>query len=151
MDGIFTRVGASDDLAAGQSTFMVEISHPLSSGSARALLIPVPVSPQTDSLPIQKSALLPKEFFLPALFNSELDQLRELVQNTKQVLVGVESSERERSGIKTLKIGYNRVFGYYIEVSKQSESLGAQDQRHRQAARTDHSAEWYPGKAHPPR
>ena len=51
-------------------------------------------------------------------FNSELDQLRELVQNTKQVLVGVESSERERSGIKTLKIGYNRVFGYYIEVSK---------------------------------
>ena len=51
-------------------------------------------------------------------FNSELDQLRELVQNTKQVLVEVESSERERSGIKTLKIGYNRVFGYYIEVSK---------------------------------
>ena len=43
----------------------------------------------------------------------------------------------------------------YIRVDlhfhRQSESLDAQDQRHRQAARTDHSAEWYPGKAHPPR
>lgn len=47
----------------------------------------------------------------------ELDRLHELLTNTKGVLAEIESREREKTGIKTLKIGYNKVFGYYIEIS----------------------------------
>ena len=50
-------------------------------------------------------------------FNSELDELRSLSKNSKDALAYIENKERERTGIKTLKIGYNRVFGYFIEVT----------------------------------
>ena len=49
--------------------------------------------------------------------DDELDRLRELLTNTKGVLAKIEADERERTGIKSLKIGYNKVFGYYIEIS----------------------------------
>ncbi len=51
-------------------------------------------------------------------FDSELDELRGLSQNAGQYLVDLEAREKERSGIATLKVAYNRVHGYYIEVSK---------------------------------
>jgi DNA mismatch repair protein MutS len=51
-------------------------------------------------------------------FSNELDVLRATARDARQVLAGIEQRERERTGIKSLKIGYNRVFGYYIEVSK---------------------------------
>ena len=51
-------------------------------------------------------------------YNSELDELKNIRKNSKDYLVGIESNERERTGIKNLKIGYNKVFGYYIEISK---------------------------------
>lgn len=51
-------------------------------------------------------------------YHKELDEYRTLVQNTKQVLLEIEASEREKTGIKSLKIGYNRIFGYYIEATK---------------------------------
>ena len=51
-------------------------------------------------------------------YNKELDELRYLHENGKQWLSEFEQQERERTGIKGLKIGYNRVFGYYIEVTK---------------------------------
>jgi DNA mismatch repair protein MutS len=51
-------------------------------------------------------------------FSEELDKLRLTSQNTKQYLANMERQERERTGIKSLKVGYNKVFGYYIEVSK---------------------------------
>lgn len=51
-------------------------------------------------------------------FNAELDEYRNLCGNAKDIIAGIEEKERERSGIKTLKVGYNRVFGYYIEVTK---------------------------------
>ena len=47
----------------------------------------------------------------------ELDELRALTRDSHQIILDMEASERERTGIKTLKIGYNRVFGYYIEIS----------------------------------
>lgn len=56
-------------------------------------------------------------------FSEELDSLRSLVHNTKQILVEIESEEKEKTGIKNLKIGYNRVFGYYIEVTKSNLDL----------------------------
>ena len=56
-------------------------------------------------------------------FNDKLDELRSINTDSKSFLVGLENKERERTGIKQLKVGYNKVFGYYIEVSKANSSL----------------------------
>lgn len=51
-------------------------------------------------------------------YNAELDELINLSSDGKSWVAKLENCEKERTGIKTLKVGYNRVFGYYIEVSK---------------------------------
>jgi DNA mismatch repair protein MutS len=51
-------------------------------------------------------------------YDAELDELRQLSTNADQFLVDLEAREREATGIATLKVGYNRVHGYYIEISK---------------------------------
>ncbi len=51
-------------------------------------------------------------------YDDELDDLRAIAENADQFLVDLELRERERTGIATLKLGYNRVHGYYIEISK---------------------------------
>jgi len=51
-------------------------------------------------------------------YNAELDELRALGKNADDFLVKLEETERERSGIKTLKVSYNKVHGYYIEISR---------------------------------
>ncbi|MBE0483689.1 MAG: DNA mismatch repair protein MutS [Bacterioplanes sp.] len=51
-------------------------------------------------------------------YDSELDDLRELSENAGDYLVRLEQQEKERTGLSTLKVGYNRVHGYYIEISK---------------------------------
>ncbi len=56
-------------------------------------------------------------------FDEELDSLRYMIGNGKEVIAQVEESEREKTGIKKLKIGYNRVFGYYIEVPNGSKDM----------------------------
>jgi len=60
-------------------------------------------------------------------FSEELDNLRQSANNAKQYLANLERQERERTGIKSLKIGFNNVFGYYIEVSKSNLSQVPQD------------------------
>lgn len=51
-------------------------------------------------------------------YNEELDNIRNISSTNKEYLLNLELREREKTGIKTLKVGYNRVFGYYIEVTK---------------------------------
>ena len=51
-------------------------------------------------------------------YNSDIDLLRDVLANGTKYLADMAASEKEKTGIKNLKIGYNRVFGYYIEVSK---------------------------------
>ncbi len=51
-------------------------------------------------------------------FNATLDKYRDASRNGKSWIASLEKQEREKTGIKSLKIGYNRVFGYYIEVTK---------------------------------
>jgi DNA mismatch repair protein MutS len=51
-------------------------------------------------------------------YSSELDELRRTGSGGKDWIAALESSERARTGINTLKVGYNRVFGYYIEITK---------------------------------
>ena len=50
--------------------------------------------------------------------NQEADRLRDLMNGSKDTIVAIEAAEKEATGIRTLKVSYNRVFGYYIEVSK---------------------------------
>ena len=56
-------------------------------------------------------------------YNSELDELRSISSGSKDFILGIENSERERTGIKNLKVGFNKIFGYYIEVSKGQKHL----------------------------
>lgn len=56
-------------------------------------------------------------------FSQELDEIRRAASEAKRYLANLERQEREHTGIKSLKVGYNRVFGYYIEVSKANLNL----------------------------
>ena len=56
-------------------------------------------------------------------YNAELDELKSLRKGGKDFVARFEEEEKERTGIKNLKVGYNRVFGYYIEVSKGNTNL----------------------------
>lgn len=51
-------------------------------------------------------------------YDQQLDEVRYLADHTKEVIASIEAKERERTGIKSLKVGYNKVFGYYIEVTR---------------------------------
>ena len=61
---------------------------------------------------------LKEGFLIKEGYNQELDELRSICSGGKEFISSLEASERERTGIKTLKVGYNKVFGYYIEISK---------------------------------
>ncbi len=65
-------------------------------------------------------------------FDRELDELRDLRDGGKQYLAGVQERERERTGIPSLKIGYNKVFGYYLEVTHAHRSRVPADYERRQ-------------------
>ena len=56
-------------------------------------------------------------------FNEELDSLRYIEKNGKQYITDIETAEKEKTGIPKLRIGYNRVFGYYIEVTNSYKAL----------------------------
>lgn len=65
-------------------------------------------------------------------YDDELDELRALSGNAGQFLVDIETRERSRTGINTLKVGYNRVHGYYIEISKAQSDQAPTDYIRRQ-------------------
>lgn len=56
-------------------------------------------------------------------YNKELDELKKVSSGSKDFILEMEKTEKERTGIKNLKVGFNKVFGYYIEVSKGQKSL----------------------------
>jgi DNA mismatch repair protein MutS len=65
-------------------------------------------------------------------FSPELDGLYTVAQDARQYLADLERRERERTGIKSLKVGYNRVFGYYIEISKANAAAPPEDYQRKQ-------------------
>jgi DNA mismatch repair protein MutS len=65
-------------------------------------------------------------------FSPELDQLRSLTRDVRRFLAELEAQEKARTGIKSLKVGYNKVFGYYIEVSRPNLGLVPDDYQRRQ-------------------
>jgi DNA mismatch repair protein MutS len=60
-------------------------------------------------------------------FNAELDELREITTRGRQIIASMEERERKRTGIPSLKIRYNQVFGFYIEISKANLHLAPSD------------------------
>ncbi|HYA16638.1 MAG TPA: DNA mismatch repair protein MutS [Bryobacteraceae bacterium] len=65
-------------------------------------------------------------------FDAELDELRELSQNSRQLIAQIEARERQRTGIASLKIRHNNVFGFYIEISKANLHLTPGDYERKQ-------------------
>ncbi|OQY27772.1 MAG: DNA mismatch repair protein MutS [Candidatus Cloacimonetes bacterium 4572_55] len=80
-------------------------------------------------IPITEGGLIKKEY------NSELDELRAIAFDGKSWIAGLQNTERERSGIPSLKIGYNRVFGYYIEISNAHKNSAPEDYIRKQTLR----------------
>ena len=71
-----------------------------------------------DAISENAPALMKDGGFIKEGYNHELDELRHAGSLGKQWLANLETQEKESTGIKNLKVGYNKVFGYYIEVSK---------------------------------
>src|SRR6185503_2821211 len=69
---------------------------------------------------------------IKAGYSAELDELRSISRDAKQTIAGLEADERARSGISTLRIRYNNVFGYFIEVSKANSARVPPDYERRQ-------------------
>ena len=74
----------------------------------------------TDALADQLPATTREGGFIRAGFDSELDELQSLSTNADEFLKNLENRERQATGITTLKVGYNRVHGFYIETSRAS-------------------------------
>lgn len=64
--------------------------------------------------------------------DKELDQLRDLSRNSKQFLAQIEQRERQRTGIASLKVKFNSIFGYYLEISKANSHLAPPDYERKQ-------------------
>ena len=69
-------------------------------------------------------------------YDAELDELRLLGSNTEQFLLELERRERERSGLSSLKLGFNRVQGFFIEVSRSQADLVPKDYLRRQTVKS---------------
>ncbi|HSW49257.1 MAG TPA: DNA mismatch repair protein MutS [Bryobacteraceae bacterium] len=65
-------------------------------------------------------------------FHAELDQLRDISRNSRQYIAGIETRERERTGIQSLKVRFNNIFGYYLEISKANQHLAPADYERKQ-------------------
>lgn len=65
--------------------------------------------------------------FIAPGYDKRLDEIRRLADESDQMLMELEETERERTGIKSLKIGYNRVFGYYVEIRNSQKNLLPED------------------------
>jgi DNA mismatch repair protein MutS len=78
---------------------------------------PEPIDLISKAIVDEPSSILGEGGVIKRGFSEELDNLRDISSNAKKYLAGLELKERERTGIKNLKVGFNNVFGYYIEVS----------------------------------
>jgi len=70
-----------------------------------------------EAIDDEPAALMRDGGYIRNGYNEDLDSLREILKNSQGFLAKIEASEKERTGIRTLKVGFNKVFGYYIEVS----------------------------------
>ena len=98
---------------------LLSLDHPRLNTLAMQLVDLSPIIRTIDEAIVDDPPLVIKEGnIIKDGYNQELDELRDLRKNGKAWLMEFEEREKERTGIKGLKIGYNRVFGYYIEITK---------------------------------
>lgn len=90
----------------------------------------------SDSISDDAPALIKDGEYIKRGFNKDLDDIYNLKHGSKQLLRDIEERERVNTGIKTLKIGYNKVFGYYIEVSNSFRSVVPQNYIRKQTLTT---------------
>ena len=81
---------------------------------------------QTIELAVQEDApaLLIKGNVIRKGFNEELDEYRDIIQNSKEILINLQQEEAIKTGITNLKVGYNNVFGYFLEVTNKYKNQG---------------------------
>ena len=109
-DGLQILPTVRFQLSGFSSKALVDISNDLPDMQALADLLERAINPNA-------SAVVKDGGYIREGFNEELDKLRSYQKGAKDLIDDIAVRERERTGIKTLKIGYNRVFGYYIEVT----------------------------------
>jgi DNA mismatch repair protein MutS len=80
-----------------------------------------------QSIQDEPPATLSQSGVIRAGFSEELDQVVEGVRQSREWIANLEAEEKKRTGIKTLKVGYNKIFGYYIEISRGQAKLAPAD------------------------
>ncbi len=110
-DALLSAPSLHESLSALDSPRLGVLLRALGDHPAEADLLQRAILPQPP-------ALLREGGVFAEGFDSELDELRELSTTADQFLIDLEARERESTGIATLKVGYNRVHGYFIEISK---------------------------------
>ena len=113
-------------LSSVSSELLNSIDKDIDPLSSVADLIERAVSPTTDTPDKDDSGII------RVGYDEKLDEYRALVKNSRTVIAQMEATEREKTGIKNLRISYNRLFGYYIEVPRQFDSVVPQNYQRRQ-------------------
>ena len=108
-----------------QSTHLQQLSQ-------RLFLFPELTHLLQSALVTHPPALLRDGGVIAEEFNSELDELRHLQENAGNFLIKLEQQEKTRTGIPTLKVGYNKIHGFYIEISRVQAKLAPLDYIRRQ-------------------
>lgn len=112
-------IGASLKVIPELKHQLLALNHPYMNQLAEQLVDLSHITNMIDEAIVDNPPLTLKEGgIIKQGYNAELDELHYMRENGKQWLSDFEQKEREKTGIKGLKIGYNRVFGYYIEVTK---------------------------------
>lgn len=137
----YQTANAKDLLSLTQTlSLLPDICTLLNSSSAVTLKVKVPLLKGFDSL-VKKmqNALNPNPSLslregniIKSGYAKEVDELRRIATGGKEWLAQLENAERERTGIRSLKIGYNKVFGYYIEITHANAHLVPSDYQRKQ-------------------
>ena len=133
--------GPRELLALGKSLDLVPVLRTLLREPAAARLREI--VEQLDDLPEVRERILHTIADEPPLnladggvirdgCHAELDQLRDLSRNSRQYILQIEARERSRTGIQSLKVRFNNIFGYYIEISKANQHLAPPDYERKQ-------------------
>ncbi len=127
-DGLAAAPGLRDDIAGLDSPLLHSLVERIGDHADTAALL-------TRAIIAQPPVLLRDGGVLAEGYDDELDELRRLSTNADQFLVDMEEREKAASGIPTLKVGYNRVHGYYIEITKAQADKAPQHYTRRQTTK----------------
>ncbi len=133
--------GPRDVLALGQSLAVIPALRQ-KAGACRAVRL-IDIASRMDDLASVRDGILNGLADTPPVnisdggtirdgANPELDELRDISRNSKQYIAQIEARERVRTGIQSLKVRFNNVFGYYIEISKANQHLAPADYERKQ-------------------